>query len=1115
MSKYLPRFNHQASVPRPSQVEEGWGVHHGMPTLSAYASALEMPVDRVKPEKLKSLPSPWARLLLFEQALFNPTVAADAANAGVIGHPAHREVAAEWRGLLALLCLAKRLGVHIEYKIVDVPLQPTVVGATPNSMDPLAMLGRFIPTDAVDAHRQAWGRHAIIFANNVCVGATSPRTLFYTTIRPYAPNNVPFLREGRFLDPVEWAETTGDAETLQILESWVKSILHTLKLDAQLRSALNDFAGVLPSLGGMATVPRAEKILEALADWQSDMCQALHRMGATPMPTSVSRETNGDLSAVFSQGSPAARVLEVFGPATVIAGQGVRSDLEVHSTSTAHRLVVNPGRTGVIYERQAPYTGPLQLPRVRQQVVDGRFSSSVDVESHHKGFIPDVLDAESLWEPKLVKISSVQRKHAHVMEDSNGMYLLPFKPDILGLLQGQDLARWLRIKPASQGGLHVTLAVPVQGGREVRFSRTFSPSEVSSPISPRFAFWPDFVADDWQHYHYVAQAISTSRSLQLAPIRQPLISAQDVDDPNTWWTSAKPMEAWQGLVSEDQAQGLLVLSLPKALSAPVRDWNVAIDFGSTHTRAFFRDANDPQQGIHALTVSRARSQSVITDNAPLDRAFFGGQAVDAEGVEHWSMVYLPKGAADSSRDRWLPSEGLVAVSMPGDDSARANTRTDLKWHRKNSGEQAAFRSYLSHLVLMVHAEARDKGARISSLRTAVPSVLPATLRTRHQAAWEMVAARTHVSVTPAITESHAVAMYLHDTMKGFLNNNIIAVDVGGSTSDLAVWMNSEQVISDSIRFAGDIVGRLLDTVPLVRDAVQNAVHEANLGSGGIAWLQRGNNIVFTHLLHQAEEKFQSTLPFARYLDDGNSQANGGVRLLAHLMFFYAALAYVTGLFVRTLNRAYQRYDLRFAGRGSGYLAWLDIYHQGASREVPSKFFLAGLGHSMNAQVDIDTSGASAKQEVGRGLLVDLPVAVLAAARSRATRILEHGFQSAQGNMEWSATMDESAMAALGHPAFRPDHNFDSSQLPTLLAFVEMFASDSHTKDAAALLGIRASVLDNKYRDALASRMVGPNSPSKVIATGNPNGEDVLIEPAIVTELKVLLEHATDNMGLFS
>src|SRR5579871_4348281 len=72
------------------------GVWEERPTqLSHLAEAIEIPSE---PQRVYSIPDPWARALLFDRALYDES------------HKLHSIVLGEWRGLLALIGLRERRG---------------------------------------------------------------------------------------------------------------------------------------------------------------------------------------------------------------------------------------------------------------------------------------------------------------------------------------------------------------------------------------------------------------------------------------------------------------------------------------------------------------------------------------------------------------------------------------------------------------------------------------------------------------------------------------------------------------------------------------------------------------------------------------------------------------------------------------------------------------------------------------------------------------------------------------------------------------------------------------------------------------------------------------------
>ena len=102
---------------------------------------------------LTAVPTVWARPLLFAEALFSDD------------HPLNREVTGEWRGFLSLICFRDI------YKF-----QISVERYTLSSNSP-ERLGRVLQLLQPDQHCQT---SYLIYVNNVLVGASFPKSLFFT-----------------------------------------------------------------------------------------------------------------------------------------------------------------------------------------------------------------------------------------------------------------------------------------------------------------------------------------------------------------------------------------------------------------------------------------------------------------------------------------------------------------------------------------------------------------------------------------------------------------------------------------------------------------------------------------------------------------------------------------------------------------------------------------------------------------------------------------------------------------------------------------------------------------------------------------------------------------------
>lgn len=1073
--RFLPQLNREAA-PNPSGANAGWTEHgNGVVTLAKYSAALVVAGRDTPPERLKSIPSPWSRLLLFEQALFQRS------------HPAHKQVLAEWRGLMGCLGLAEYLRLQISVTPVDFD---GVAG-------PMQVLRSMAPAGDAD---QLWNHHVLISIGGRLVGGTSPRTLVFTGIRSSAPPSVPFQRNSRLLDPTAHYREAGDAESLLVLERWLARTGEWLR---EVEGPLTRFLGVQPAAPGSDPVSRAELVKKLLAEWHTETLSALEAAESSPA-AEISFAKSKLIANGFPDDHPAAEVFAALRFARVVISDRP-SDMRLRGGDK----VFNPGARGILLRDNNPYTGRIQLPAGQHgSVKRGRFELALTAEQLGDPGAPDL---GTFFEPKLIEVVGAAPGHVTTLPVDGKQYLYPFRADILAHLGPDALIAYTAADGDAATGIRVRLDIPLHNELVLRYEQDYLARDVIRDAgTPNLAVWPDFQSEGWNHHFYFVHALQRP-SLAMTPIGD--VQGGERTSPEgsfTWGRLLKPARAWIGTAGA--ASGLLVASEVTSVVADGSTWDVAVDFGSTHTRVFRRTEHVAGKSQAHPVDLKPRATTLLGTEGQLADSFFPAlAALQSLGSteEPRSLVRLPIGRTRAGLDvPWVPSDGVIYWgSLMGE--APPGLRANLKWHRRDSEDLPAFHSYISQLYLSVAAEAASAGASVQSVVTAYPSVFPEHLRHNHEQQWKTLEPEFNVEVKPPVSESDALAAYLNAERGAAVGTNLLAVDVGGSTSDLAVWTSEKA--GDSIRMAGDILSRLLAVDAPAREAIQKAAAAQPIAAKDLQWLSQGdmvNGLIFNGLLRAVVRKTGSTLMLAKNMYQGRGSA--GERVIAHAGYLYAVVSYLLGLMVRKQGAVSDRYEIHFAGHGSEFLKWLDVVEDNASSALPAAFFRAALGKTEQpVRVDVQLPGEDVKQEVARGLLAS-SVGESKARRDRITFVGEDGFTGGEGE-GWSKELSFDTLTALQAPA----QPVALERLTHISRFVNVFVTDPVARSFARALGITPGVLDAKLRDTINHRLFGPQSAWKLAKTSGTEGDDTLVEPFFVIEAKALLEHVTGNNGLFS
>lgn len=931
MTPLLPRLTAQAGIRNLPTV----GVFHdrGKEELLAVADGMESAALDVE---IASVPDIWARPLLFEAALFDPM------------HPLHQAVVGEWRGLLALLALKERRSFPLS-------VQNYVLSEEGRS-EFEGILVSLLP-ESCNLLNAKWSEVGIFLLDDEVVGMISPSTLVCTRL-PVVGRELDWIQGGTFVDPCPFLNT----EERRELAGWLNGLLQ----------AIDSSAG-----------PNANRLHGLLSGPAGGFMNDLGFTGSNPAALSEHR-LGIDSPAFACLNRPLANSGGIAKSHVVVQGEREASPVLLLVDPVVAHPISHPDSTISVWGATTLPTALRGLNRNRTmigqtQLTDAEWRKASD-------FFTDKL---------LVFMNSAALDSALRVDGSRSVQVAgraacacpPLRVELLRYFSAPELARRLRITfdgEKATAFLKLEISGPDETPREVEISRTYGKEAMETVLpAPHTQYWPYLQVKGWEAYFVYSKAAATPAGVSIhgVPVIKGLPVTPEFDRGSVVYEVPHPPEAICFHTDKGEELGVVFIQLPDLQRTHQVEWSVGVDFGTSSTAVSIKQDRSTPARRAAFQQSLVK---VITD--PGD-----------ERLDELALNFIPEAELSApflsiyrNRSHPLPgsqhglSQGnvqFISDQTPDIRVADPFLKKNLKWG--DVAEKKASSLFLEQICLQVCAEAVLNG--VSKIRWAYsyPSSFSQADSSGYQTQWNhlLTALRTQTGLThedgALETESFCTAQYFLHQLQAVPAAGMISIDIGGGTSDLAIWQGSsdQMIFQTSLRIAGhDILLEPLRNISHVLDLL------ADLTPGDAQASKLGRQEFYIQTDLRISRKSDQLL---RALNTHSDHPE--VKLLLSIVALgLGGLFYYTGLLLARLARE-NRYDLSvlpdfyFGGNGSRLFHWAargqwkddsaiarvfqKIFHSAVKEGLEG----SGLEQKSEAPFKIKLSEAS-KFEVASGLV---------------------------------------------------------------------------------------------------------------------------------------------------
>ncbi|HKG95381.1 MAG TPA: hypothetical protein VKA84_25905, partial [Gemmatimonadaceae bacterium] len=922
--------------------------------------------DRRRRGRISSVPSPWARLQIFRDAVLDPA------------HPFHDEALNDVLDTVELVLFQKHLaGVSLVPEKVELEevLRQAQATQNPGVARFAAALRDLAPE--VDRARGARLPSLTVLRNGATadapiVCATSPFTLFFTPetrrwrlpgyytgpgpLRPLSARPPALARYvAQQLLPQLGSGEAGRQPELQKL----RTVL--LEQARAVPGSERAFGDGDPALTEVPIEPAAGIVMHAIAGLPGTSSLAVKGTRQPPMHARAPLVL--DNSGRASQGSyfpwlarPAGTVVDPATDRTVLPNTGWRHEwLYPETDFLADKLLV--------------LDTPLVPQRVRAAAGDAQGPAS-----------------------------DAQRAALQVLP--------PLKPRFFEFFRAEDVPRMLELRVQAQPGgvprVLATLTVDTEGGPLTVQREYAGHAQIDSHLS----LWPGFAPKDaafaWRDYylmhHMYGGAAREEVAVEVSAGGRPveLQEYERAGDTVVYHFASPPevvhLRSRRAPLGDPRVAEGAVLPALRMLDAPRNAaWSVAIDFGTSNTTVAVREPGQPPAPFTVREAGRFDlTQAPAGDGARVIPTYFDSFFFPTalEPKPFGTIIYKSRGVDVESPIAGVPAltanvpfRGEIMAADPQATSPTGNQVCgDLKWGGAGEDSERLSKLFLHQVLQVIHAEAIARGVRTDGFefRWSYPIAFSKKRQQIAAARWKTLveqfrADRFQAAPVASLERDESSASLLFFTadpaaqgqFTEYAPNVKLTVDVGGGTTDVAARARGRTLFLTSMLFGGrDLIG----------GEIYKRVDE---------WARRRQLPAVPRTVLDAypssHTRFNYLVRLPWFAQNAPSLAEEpwftGVQLC--ILYFYSAIMYNVGLRLRGVkDEDVDPADMMFvAGNGSSYLNWLTVFAPWDGSPLKPAFagvlqgaLEAGYGRPLGHPLSIHASSRP-KQEVALGLLI--------------------------------------------------------------------------------------------------------------------------------------------------
>ena len=905
---------------------------------------------------INSIPSPWARALLFQSVFLAEQ------------YPNRQDHINEYFGFIAVLAFAKVKDLPIQAKAVKLdalarvnPFADSLVGLLPSAQD--SLFQSFTGSNP-------WETIYTFSLNGHPLGFSSPGTLAVPSIwlSPQLSSLIPWLEESAIPGPGNRGKTIykyGDPkhhlakQEKSAFAAWLINIKQSvLSIDNSNHDLSNRLGMIIDeyinSFGvASATTPNVSTSLQIFGVALNP--KPLDALAQVIDPESIKRNSNVQVipgmkphvsPLYFVDKDLVPQVLNLPSHEICVVGATTLAAFQANSNSGS--------QLGTFWNADNFF-----LPRMRwyrgSGILSGSWLDEIQPDRETRTIVP------------------------------------PVNPEIIKFFGSEDLRNRLRISQTATShgnGIRVSFELEISGidnsPTRLAIYKDYaikSEDELQGEL-PYISLWPNLPSESrWSTFYLaVEESKERSNSSYAFTVEMPTPDSKDSvlkGDLGTIyriWQSNKHPGVLSLIDKRGDHLGIIPIFTPQVSVGRSSKWTIGVDFGTSFTNLHVSRAGSRERlELSPLTLNITNTPRNFDTNKDFFVPSVFTAPLDGSNPPMATLLTI-RGASEAETTPDFITKSRVYVPSLDERSLTEDVISDIKWT-----EPKYLDAFLTALISMVSAHAAKSDVTEITWRASYPTAFSASSLSRYKNAWDRaLRAAAKVSnvrhklgtdgteATAFQTESIAFAQYFADALSEQLVYTT-CLDVGGGTSDISIWKDMTLVHQLSIPFAG-------------RDIFHNTLRRNIDRIGEVFGLSDDKSQELLLDLKNSGDNFDAYLDSYLRLKGGtvlerlrNARNTDSIQKFRGLLALsYAGLYYYIGLVLRYLNQDGAT-PVYLGGNGSRFINWIDPdgkYSESSEVNQLLAYILAKAGgFPTNVRRDTIVS-KNPKEEAAGGLIVD-------------------------------------------------------------------------------------------------------------------------------------------------